>query len=60
MENKDIRDKARIKDIRFWQIAKELGITASYFSVLMRSELSEERRQRVTNAIDAIIARRGW
>ena len=59
MENKDIRDKARVEDIRFWQIAKELGITASYFSVLMRSELSAEWRLKIGTAIDAIALRRG-
>lgn len=60
MENKEIRDRMRIADIRCWQVAQEVGIAAPTFSTWLRAELSEERRQRVTNAIEAIIARRGW
>lgn len=56
--NKQIRDSLRVEDIKYWMVAKELGITASAFTVWMRSELSEDRRQRVEAAIDVIIARR--
>ena len=57
-ENSTLRDRSRIEDVKFWEIAKELGITASTFTVWMRSELSDERRQRVEEAIDAILAQR--
>ena len=57
-ENVDIRDRARIDNIKFWEIAKELGITASTFTVWMRTELPEDKRHRVDAAIDAIVKRR--
>ena len=57
-ENHCLRERLRIEDIKFWELAKELGITASTFTIWMRSELSEERKERVTAAMDAIIARR--
>lgn len=58
LENVEIRNRSRIANIKFWQIAKELGITASTFTVWMRTELPEDKRQRVDAAIDAILARR--
>ncbi len=57
-ENKILRDRARIENVKFWELAKELDITASTFTVWMRTELSEERRKRVESALNAIIARR--
>ena len=38
LENVEIRNRSRIANIKFWQIAKELGITASTFTVWMRTE----------------------
>ena len=58
MKNLTIREKAGKYGIAFWVIAEKLGISASTFSVWMRTELSSERRQRVDEAIDAIIAER--
>ena len=58
LENVEIRNRSRIDNIKFWQIAKELGITASTFTVWMRTELPEDKRKRVDAAIDAILARR--
>lgn len=56
-ENQDIRDKARIEDVPYWMIAKEVGITASTFSVWLRTEMEPERKNKVLAAIDAVAAR---
>lgn len=56
-ENQDVRDKARIEDVPYWMIAKEVGITASTFSVWLRTEMEPERKNRVLAAIDAVAAR---
>mgnify|MGYP002623425603 CR=1 FL=1 len=58
MENQKIRDRARIENVRYWQIARELGITAGTLTVWLRSEMPEDKRQRVDAAIDAIVQRR--
>ena len=39
MKNKEIRDYARIKDVRLWQIAEKLNLQDSNFSRLLRHEL---------------------
>lgn len=52
--NKDIRRKAFEMDIKFWEIAKWLGITPETFSKLLRDEFSEQLKAKVMNAIDEI------
>ncbi len=58
LKNNEIRDRAKKYGVAFWQIADELGIAANTFSTWLRYELSNEKRERVMAAIDAIIARR--
>ena len=58
MKNTEIREKARKYGVAFWMIADELGIAANTLSTWLRHELSEDKRQRVNSAIDAIIKRR--
>ena len=50
--NKDIRDMARIKDVRLWQIAEALGICDSNFSRLLRKELSDEKKKEIFDIIE--------
>ena len=59
MANKEIRDRARIENIRFWMIAQKLGITASTYTIWLRTELPDEKKQLVMDAIDQIINDRG-
>lgn len=54
MRNKDIRDYARIKDVRLWQIAEKLNLQDSNFSRLLRRELSEEKKAEIMAIIDQI------
>ena len=50
--NKDIRDLARIKDVRLWQIAEELGLQDSNFSRLLRKELPEAKKKEIFEIIE--------
>lgn len=56
-ENQDVRDKIRIADVPYWMIAREVGITASTFSVWLRTEMEPERKNKVFAAIDTVAAR---
>lgn len=58
MANKEIRERARIENIKFWRIAQALGIAASTFTVWIRTEMSDEKKKLVMNAIDEIIQER--
>ncbi len=52
--NIDIRQIAKAQKIPFWKIAKHLGISEPTFTRWMRDELSEEKRQRITFAIEEL------
>ncbi|MDD6394795.1 MAG: hypothetical protein PUB37_01200 [Firmicutes bacterium] len=52
--NIDIRQTAKSKKIPFWKIAKHLGISEPTFTRWMREELSEEKRERITLAIEEL------
>ena len=54
VKNKDIRDYARIKDIRLWQIAEELGICDASFSRMLRKELDEVKKESIRSIIDKL------
>lgn len=54
MCNKDIRDYARIKDVRLWQIAGSLGFNDSTLSRKLRSELPEEKKEEIRVIIDEL------
>lgn len=54
MKNKDIRDYARIKDVRLWQIAEKLNMQDSNFSRLLRHELTEDKKEEIRKIIDEL------
>lgn len=56
MKNKDIRDYARIKDVRLWQIAEKLNLCDSNFSRLIRHELPEDKKTEIKAIIDNLAA----
>ena len=56
MKNKDIRDYARIKDVRLWQIAEKLNLCDSNFSRLLRHELPEDKKTEIKAIIDNLVA----
>lgn len=56
MKNKDIRDYARLKDVRLWKIADRLNLQDSNFSRLLRHELPEEKKTEIFKIIDELAA----
>lgn len=54
MCNKDVRDYARIKDVKFWMIAEKLNMRDSNFSRILRTELPEEKKSRIIAIIDEL------
>lgn len=54
MSNKEIRDYARIKDVKLWQIAEKLNLCDSNFSRLLRHELSDEKKVEIKDIIDKL------
>ncbi len=42
-------------NIRFWELADAVGVSASTLTVWMRHDLSEERLARVQAALDKLI-----
>ena len=59
MRNKDIRDYARIKDVKFWKIAEKLNMLDSNFSRLLRHELSDEKKEAIKTIIDDLARNQG-
>ena len=56
MRNKDIRDYARIKDVRLWMIAEKLNMQDSNFSRMLRKELPGEKKKEIFAIIDELAA----
>lgn len=52
MKNAEVREYAKSKGVKHWQIAEELGITEFTFSRQLRHELSEDRKKAIFSAID--------
>ena len=59
IKNIEIRDTARIKDVRLWEVAQAAGCTASTLSVWLREELPEEKKRHILTLIDQIADSRG-
>lgn len=54
--NNDIRQRAKEKGVRLWQIAKKLNINDGNFSRKLRKELPDTEKQRIFAIIDEIAA----
>lgn len=52
--NKEIRDYARIKNVRLWMIADRLNMRDSNFSRVLRHELSSDKRNEIKKIIDEL------
>ena len=57
--NQEIRERARIKDVRLWELADKMGITDSYLSRRLRVEFTPEEQEQAMRYIDEIAAERG-
>lgn len=56
MRNKDLRDYARIKDVKLWQIAEKLNLQDSNFSRMLRYEITKEKKEEIIAIIDELAA----
>ena len=50
--NEDIKQMIKSKGLRQWQVALQYGLSEGNFTKLLRYELSNEKRQRVLDAIE--------
>lgn len=58
MENKAIKDAARTKGVKLWEVAERLGICDTTFSRKLRRQLQPEETARILAIIDEISAER--
>lgn len=56
--NREIRDLIFFNRLRQWEVAEKVGITDSRLSVWLRTEMSEDRKERVEKAIDELLEAR--
>lgn len=52
--NTDIRQYAKEKRVHLWEIAKEIGCNDGNLSRKLRTEMSEQNKNKIMNAIDRI------
>lgn len=53
--NQTIREIIYKNRLKNWQVANEIGIYPSTLSVWLRTELNDERRERVEKALEQLI-----
>ncbi len=56
MCNMDLRQKAKEKDVFFWQIAEKLGVSEATMTRRLRFELPEQEKQKYLSIIDKLSA----
>ena len=54
MCNTDIKEYARQKKVKLWQVAMAMDMQDSNFSRKLRIELSQEEKQRIKDIIDKL------
>lgn len=54
MKNPEIRMMILQSGFRYYQVASQLGISESYFSRLLRDDLSQEWKDRITAAVNTM------
>lgn len=54
MKNLELRQLIVEKRIKFYEIAHEIGIAPTTFTIWMRDELTEDKKNKVMNAIDSL------
>ena len=55
MKNMDLRQELRTANVRHWQAADALGISEMTFVIWLRRELSDEKKNRVRDAIKKVL-----
>ena len=57
--NNSIRERINSNRLKNWEVAKEVGISDSRFSVWLRTPLNDERKARVEQAINNLLKKWG-
>lgn len=55
MNNLKIRQAITRHRLKYYEVAKEIGVSPFTFSVWLREELAPERQQEVLKAIDSLV-----
>lgn len=50
--NKEIRELIKKRRLRYYEVAEAIGITQYTFSVWLRNELSQEKKEKILKAIN--------
>lgn len=53
-KNQELREYAKNKDVKLWEVAEVLGINDGNFSRKLRKELSDTERDNVLSIIDKV------
>ncbi|MBM7712449.1 hypothetical protein P7H46_05235 [Enterococcus pseudoavium] len=56
--NLEIRNKIESNRLLYWEVADKIPIAQSNLSVWLRTEMREDRKQRVEQAIDELLKER--
>ncbi|EME5972378.1 TPA: hypothetical protein ACHBIR_001832 [Enterococcus faecium] len=56
--NGKIRERIEANRFLYWEVAEKVGIAQSNLSVWLRTEMREDRKQRVEKAIDDLLVER--
>lgn len=55
MKNIALRQLINDKRLKFYEIAREIGIAPTTFTIWMRDELTDDKKKKVMNAIDSLL-----
>ena len=58
MSNCDIREALRKSGVKQWELAERYGLSASWFTVKLRKELSSEEKYKLFTLIQQIVDER--
>ena len=56
--NEEIREYAKVKNVRLWEVADKLSIPDTSFSKMLRYEIKSEKKSEILTIIDNIAAER--
>lgn len=51
MRNNDVRQAAKAAGVSLWRIAERLGVSCSWFSCMLRKELSPDMKDKIFSII---------
>ena len=58
MANEDIRKIIKQYRLKYWEVAKEYGLSDTNFSKMLRTPLSNEKKIKKINAIKSLIGQK--